>query len=169
MRIELCNIFSDKKGAELITNHGKVVIYGITENILRCVYTKRENILAVSPLEIEAEPKADVTVDETTDAYLISTERVCVEVEKESGRFTWKDLRNATVLLEEEKKELTENPLIVYTIGEEEPIIKRVVTVDGERNFIENLKPETDHIAYRGRLYLRWADGEMYSICISTT
>lgn len=160
MRIELCNIFSDKKGAELITNHGKVVIYGITENILRCVYTKRENILAVSPLEIEAEPKADVTVDETTDAYLISTERVCVEVEKESGRFTWKDRRNATVLLEEEKKELTENPLIVYTIGEEEPIIKRVVTVDGERNFIENLKPETDHIAYRGRLYLRWADGE---------
>lgn len=32
--------------------------------------------------------------------------------------------------------------MVRYTTGGEKPIINRVKTVDGERNFIQNLKPE---------------------------
>lgn len=41
-----------------------------------------------------------------------------------------------------------------------EPVIERIRTVDGERNFVKNLREVPDHEAYRAKIYLEWQDGE---------
>lgn len=160
MRIESCRLCEDKKRAELVTDQGIIVVYGITDNILRCVYTKKEQIQDVSPLEIQAGTGVEMCVEEQSDVYVVSTARVCAEIAKDNAEFIWKEKGTGRVLVKEGGKELTENPLMVYTTGSEKPLIKRVLTVDGERNFVENLKPEMDHMAYKGRLHFRWKEKE---------
>lgn len=160
MRIESCIACQNGRQAQADTNQGKFMIYGITENILRCVYTRREEILQESPLGIEVAAGADISVEEGESSYKVSTGKICVELDKESGKFTWYDKVSGEVLLREGGKELTENPLMVYSTGDEKAVIRRVQTVDGERNFVENLKPTLDHMAYKAKLYFQWEDGE---------
>ena len=64
------------------------------------------------------------------------------------------------ILLSEGKKEFIRIPVMKYTTGDEEPVIDRVKTVDGERNFIKNLKEVFDHEALQGRLYFEFRDDE---------
>lgn len=160
MRIESCIACQNGRQAQADTNQGKFMIYGITENILRCVYTRREEILQESPLGIEVAAGADISVEEGESSYKVSTGKICVELDKESGKFTWYDKVSGEVLLREGGKELTENPLMVYSTRDEKAVIRRVQTVDGERNFVENLKPTLDHMAYKAKLYFQWEDGE---------
>ena len=47
-----------------------------------------------------------------------------------------------------------------YTTGGEKPVINRVKTVDGERNFIQNLKPEKVRDGYRARVFFDWKEEE---------
>lgn len=64
------------------------------------------------------------------------------------------------MILEEGGRELEKIDVMRYTTGDEAPIINRVKTVDGERNFIQNLKQVADHQAYKGRLHFRWKPEE---------
>ncbi len=160
MKIRSCTVCKDQKIAELLTNEGRLSVFGVSENILRCVYTKRDEILPVSPIGIEPELKAGLKVEEKEDFCLIETSRIALEIEKQTGKFIWRDKKTGRLLLREGGKELTSAPLMVYSTGGEKPVIRRVQTVDGERNFVENLKPMEDHMAYKGKLYFDWQDGE---------
>ena len=61
--------------------------------------------------------------------------------------------------LSQKKPELTETDVIHYNTGDEEPIINRVKTVDGERNFIQNLKAEKVRTAYQWKTVLHMERG----------
>ena len=63
-------------------------------------------------------------------------------------------------MLQEGEKELTEIPVMKYSTCGEKPVIRRVKTVDGERNFVENLREVEDHKAYRAKLSFRFQPGE---------
>lgn len=160
MRIQSCTVCETGKSVRLKTDQGNLILFGVAENIVRCVYTKREEVLPVSPVGVSTGGGVLLDVSESGDLYEIGTDRLCVQVEKKSGYFTWKNRENGETLLQERGRELSKTPLLVYTTGEEEPVIRRVVTVDGERNFVENLKPSTDHMVYRAKLYFRWEPEE---------
>lgn len=160
MRIESSEACQNRSIIKLKTSQGLLMLFGIAENIIRCVYTKQEEICLTSPLGIWVEAKTVLQLRETKNAYIIATGRVCLEVEKSTGHFTWRSQTDKEILLREAGKELSEHPLMIYTTGEDEPIINRVQTVDGERNFVENLKPVMDHMAYRGKIYFRWKKKE---------
>lgn len=160
MKIESYEICQNRSIIKLKTSQGLLVLFGIAENIIRCVYTKQEEVCSISPIEIQAEAKFVLHLQETKSACIISAGRVCLEVEKSTGYFTWRSQPDKGVLLREAGKELSGQPLMIYTTGEDEPIINRVLTVDGERNFVENLKPVIDHMAYRGKIYFRWKTEE---------
>lgn len=160
MKVLSCTVSADRMSAVLITNQGKLMLYGTAENIIRCVYTKREEVLPASPVGIESTPAAELCMEEKETCYILSTARVSLTIEKRTGKFTWCDRRSGKILLREAGRELAGSPLMVYSTGGEKPVIRRVVTVDGERNFVENLKPEEDHMAYRGKLYFDWAPDE---------
>lgn len=58
--------------------------------------------------------------------------------------------------LTEGEKTLIEKDLVRYQLPGDKPIVKRVKTVDGERNFIENLEQVMDGTAYRGKINFEW-------------
>ncbi|MCR5486687.1 MAG: glycoside hydrolase family 31 protein [Lachnospiraceae bacterium] len=89
----------------------------------------------------------------------VSDGAVTAEVMNEDFEILWKDA-GGKLLLSEGRKEFIRIPVMSYTTGGEKPVIDRVKTVDGERNFIKNLREEKDHEAYQGRLYFHFSGEE---------
>ncbi len=75
-----------------------------------------------------------------------------------AGRIEWKHA-DGTRWCIQDKADLTKIDVVRYTTGGEKPVINRVKTVDGERNFIQNLKPEKVRDGYRARVFFRLERG----------
>lgn len=133
----------------------------VTEEIIRCVASKKEINAQADSLIIEKKEYAPVafTVTEEENSVTLKTEKVHVSVDLHSAQLTWKR-PDGRVWLQEKGKDMTEIDVVHYTTGGEEPDIKRVKTVDGERNFIQNLKEQTDRKAYRARMFFQWKENE---------
>ena len=130
------------------------------EEVFQCVFSQ-EPIAETESAFIDRTAFAPVpySIEETEHSFQIRTSRVQAEVLKADGRIAWTrlaDSRGSYILLEEGRKELEKIDVMRYTTGDEAPVINRVKTVDGERNFIQNLKQAADHQAYKGRLHFRW-------------
>ena len=151
---------TQKNEWEFSLKGGNCRVQAVRDNIIRCSYTKRESWEKKSPIGIDVCPKSIFTVSEEEERIVFQTEGIILEAKCKSGGFVWKDAKNGQVLLKEGRKELTETPLMVYTTGGEEPVIERVQTVDGERNFVQNLKAVQDHMAYHGKLNFFWEPEE---------
>jgi alpha-D-xyloside xylohydrolase len=80
-----------------------------------------------------------------------ATSAIRVSVDLSEGRMTFAEAESGRLLLQEGPKSLTKIDVYQYTTGGETPVIDRVRTVDGERNFIRNLKKVKDHEAYRAK------------------
>ncbi len=152
--------------AVIRTDSGQMRIYGITEDIFRCVYTKRDEIGEDSPIGIHVSPRVQLLVEQPsgTDLIRIAGGNIVLEAERNTGRFCWyrrsAGERDLSLLLKEGEKELTPFQVRVWTTGGEAPVVRRVKTVDGDRNFIDNLKPVGDHEAYRAKLHFQWEKDE---------
>ena len=160
MEVKSYTAGQDCRKVDIETNRGRLAVFGIAENIMRCVYTRREEILPVSPLGIECAGGQELSVREKKGSFYVSSGRLQVRICRETGSFTWEDPETGKIFFREGEKELTEKPLLVYTTGGEEAVIERYQSVDGERSIVANLKPETDHMVYSGRLNFQWASGE---------
>lgn len=146
---------------DLIQNSFYLRLMPVEEQVFRCIFSQ-EPVCGSESLFIDSSGFCPVpfSVEETKSSFRISTTDLLAEVQKGNGRVTWIRLSDGRCLLEEGKKELEKIDVTRYTTGDEAPIIQRVKTVDGERNFIQNLKQVADHKAYRGRLHFRWKPEE---------
>ncbi len=160
----------------------------IEEEVFRCVFSQ-EPIAETESAFIDRTGFTPVpySIEETEHSVQVRTGRVQAEVLKADGRILWTRLEDASageqpgqtgqnassvwpsgdgtsggvsILLAEGPRELEKIDVMRYTTGGEPPIINRVKTVDGERNFIQNLKQVADHQAYKGRLHFRWKPEE---------
>jgi alpha-D-xyloside xylohydrolase len=91
----------------------------------------------------------------------LQTEEIELEIDTLSGQFHWVSVTHGETLLKEKGKSLTSIPVLKYSTNNAPPKISRVKTVDGERNYIENLKPYEDRTAYRGKINFQWQEGEI--------
>ena len=165
-------VSADKRSVAAETGEGTLILCGIEENILRCVYTTEKIKEEAFPsdafalmekeslMERDREKKAILTVEEFDNALSVETERLTLYIDRMTGRFSWSEKETGRILLEEGYKELQKIPVYAYSTGGEEPKIRRVRTVDGDRNFVENLKPVLDHEAYRAKLWFQFQEGE---------
>ena len=146
---------------DFILQQGKMRIEIKREDIFRCIYTKKEDFKD-TPLIIGQQKPLEVaySINETDEAIWIETKRIKLQICKEDGLFTWYEQGTSKLYLQEGEKSLADTDIIHYTTGGEEPIIHRVKTVDGERNFIRNLAPVVDRKAFRGKLSFKWQDDE---------
>ena len=130
----------------------------VGENIIRCSLADM-NFHRPSDLVLEQKP-LPLTYSDRDGSYELETEVLALGIDRESGRFTWQDKASGTVLLREGDKTLTPVDVIRYSTQGEEPILERVKTVDGERSFIKNLKPQVDRTAYRAKINFDFQDDE---------
>ncbi len=182
MRITGWNISPEETKLRIETDRGKMQIYGIMEDIFRCVYTKEEEIKEESAIGIHVTPAVKLSAEQSegTDCLRITGGNLVLDIDMKCGRFSWfrRSERSAetaalsganslqantdslSLLLREGGKELTPFMVQAWTTGGEEPVVRRVKTVDGERNFIDNLRPADDHRAYRAKVHFQWDEGE---------
>ncbi|MBR1523101.1 MAG: DUF5110 domain-containing protein [Lachnospiraceae bacterium] len=138
----------------------------VRPGIMRCRYgkeafTHNESMIIDQNIFKAAEDNGvELSVEDGADAVRIKGSEVSAVILKDSLDITWMSPSDDQVLLKEGKKEFIQIPVMKYTTGDEVPIIDRVKTVDGERNFIKNLKEVEDHKAWQGRLYFNFRDGE---------
>ena len=133
----------------------------VTDEIIRCVASKKEIQEQTESLMIEKKEYAPVefTVEERETDVVLKTAKVQVIADKTTGTLTW--LRpDGSVWLQETGKNLTEVNVIRYSTCGEKPVMDTVRTVDGERNFVKNLKEILDRKAYRARLHFQWKEDE---------
>ena len=155
---------TEKSGGRILfTNNSERLEFSfIKDNIVRCRYGKEafpeEDSMLISPECLKEQGKFSAT-NETEESITIETAALTVRISKKDLKTVWMDDKEE-ILLSEGKKEFIRIPVMKYTTGDEEPVIDRVKTVDGERNFIKNLKEVFDHEALQGRLYFEFRDNE---------
>ncbi len=133
----------------------------ITENIFRIVYTGKDHILNEScMIERKENPAIGSRIEECDASIVVSTGKLMVEIQKETGICCWYRGESGKKLLQEGEKSLTEIEVMKYQIDGERPVIHRVKTVDGERSFNRNLVPKKDRDAYRGILGFHFESSE---------
>lgn len=138
----------------------QVTLQSAGENIIRCVWSegapvRRESLLVVP----DPGNGSQLTADQHEDSLSFTTGRLRLDVTS-SGHFTWHDARSGQLLVAEAGKTLTRRPLTVYDTNGEPPLVERVKTVDGERNFIRNMSTHTEGSTYTASLQFNWRDGE---------
>ena len=112
-------------------------------------FTKIQTNIIKCTLRFDGEEKAGETFIQAGDLSAKANE---------DGEIAW--YADGALLLQEGQSEFTKIAVMKYTTEGEEPVIRRVKTVDGERNFIDNLREVKDHEAYQGRLTFRFSEDE---------
>ena len=143
---------------EIRKNDNLISLTAVADNIIRVVYTKRDKVLDISSLGIQHDCHKSMDVSKQGDCYSADVGRLKVNVNPNNLNMQWNSKNGK--LFDIPAAKLAWTPVIKYTTGDEAPIIKRVKTVDGERNFVENLKPVEDHEAFRCKLFFDWAADE---------
>lgn len=142
-------------------NGKNLFVEAAAPNIIRIVYTGSDAVREDSCLVEGREGwQAELQVQKQEDRVVIASERLIVEIMRETGSCRWMQREDGRLLLQEGEKSLTEIDVMKYQVEGEAPVVRRVKTVDGERNFIENLTRKKDRRAYRGRLGFRFGSGE---------
>ncbi|HJD26955.1 MAG TPA: DUF4968 domain-containing protein, partial [Candidatus Blautia intestinipullorum] len=151
---------TEKKELKFRLKDGNCRLQAVRDNIIKCSFTKKEEWTDESPIGICCSSEADFTAEEDGKKVKIRTGQIILEADCTGGTFCWRDAADEHVLLREGRKELTEALYMVYNTGDEAPVIHRVQTVDGERNFVKNLRAVEDHKAYHGKLCFLWEPDE---------
>ncbi|MEG1847175.1 MAG: glycoside hydrolase family 31 protein [Lachnospiraceae bacterium] len=160
MKIEQIKV--ENKSIKMETKDGFFEIFAMNPGIIRCVYSKQEKCINQS-LIIEKEVYEQcipMSVTEDESNYIVETAKIRLRVHKENAAFSWYQKETDSLYVQEMGKELEQIPVLRYSLNGEKPMIKRVKTVDGERNFVENLIESIDRMAYRAKLRFRWAQEE---------
>ena len=143
---------------EISTNEGLLRLEAVAPGIIRCVRTLQERVAEPSALvERSAWTQTPWEAQEDTSCVRLCSGELCACYDKNNDKLTWS---SDHLLLQEGVHELAEQDVIRYDTGGEAPIIDRVKTVDGERNFIRNLRPVIDRRAYRAKLNFEFAPDE---------
>lgn len=149
---------------EFRTPDGLYRLEAVLPGVIRVVHTKEDHV-APPTLLLQAPELPEGIGDfaeggqDEKSVWLRSGKLLCA-CDRASGRLTWRRADTGDILLREAGHVLSAQDVIRYTTGGEAPVIERVKTVDGERNFIKNLKPVVDRRAWRARLCFDFAPDE---------
>ncbi|MCR5108823.1 MAG: DUF5110 domain-containing protein [Lachnospiraceae bacterium] len=148
-------------------------LFYIKDNIIRCRYgskdlkedpsmiiCKRDKDFRDEGTGCSAQGLLSYTQDPSNGSITVDAGKLTAFIRDDELLTEWIRSSDKKTLLREGKKEFTQIPVMLYTTGDEEPVIDRVKTVDGERNFIRNLKEVEDHKAWQGRLFFDFLKGE---------
>ncbi len=160
--MEILQVIPEKTQVTIRTDQGNFSFFGVSDRIMRAVYTKKETVENES-LMIESavyENPRPLKTEECDDRVTVYGGRIKAVFSKKDGSVVWTDAASGSVWLREGRKELCEEEVARFTTGDEAPVVRRVKTVDGERSFIENLKRVVDRTAYRAKLRFCWEPDE---------
>lgn len=144
----------------LVSEHGKHRIVPKSDRTIRISYTDREDFSARMKLGVIAEDTfADWSVEEKDDVILLKLPKLQVEINKETGSYTYYD-GMGRLLLEETKKESKElQSFMTFTLSEEAKV-EEIQTADGKKKIVREASRIPAGEQYHTRLNLHFQQGE---------
>lgn len=146
----------------LHTNHGKIKLEPKSPEIIRIVYTLKDDFQVLyKPGIVEMDSYHDWNYNETDNELTLTTERLCIRVNKETASIEYYNSKGELVLKERnyESKNLEEYDSYKM-IPMDDTKIEIVDTPDGKKEVIKDAPKVFDKKLYRTRLYLEWKKGE---------
>lgn len=147
----------------LETEKGKIKLQTYAENIVRVVYTldkefsQRQSLMVV-PQEGK---KVDWKVEETEDTISLITAQIEVKVAKDTGAFTYLDMKGNVLAKEPERGGKTLVPVdVIKTVFDENIEVKSGKSVDGMRALVEDFTSVVDRKAFQTKLEFVWSEDE---------
>ena len=159
--MEKVKLLEVKKSKVLIQANQDLLVLEVKKpGIVRFILNQTEKY-PDSPLGIinENDDLPQWEIKQTDRAIILTTDRIVFEINKQTSLITWRD-NKGNLLLNQPFPEIYSQDVIRYSTGDEDPVIRRVKTVDGERNFVENLAPYVDRSAFRSKVFFDWQDDE---------
>ena len=145
-------IFDDR--IEIITNQGLITIFPLTSQIVRCVYTRREEVREGTFLVEPLTKQTEFSVHADEEQIIITVGEIELSIGLITCAFTWRR-KNGEILLREPHRELREIDVVRHKEGDELKL-KIEKTVDGDRMSNKNLVSYVERTAYRGKLYFEF-------------
>jgi len=150
-------------GLYLRCAQGQLALTPYTARSVRIRYTLGEQFSARQSLIVVAQPKADIafTVAETPGHLLFSTAELVIEINRQTGAFTYRDRRGNLLTKEPERggKTLEPTPVSV-TVFDESAMGEIREDADGVRVRGHEGRQVVNRQAYHTRLEFEWAPGE---------
>ena len=161
MRIE--SAIQKKGSLELTTSRGQMRLTVYNESILRIQYTLEEQFSTKPSYMVIAEPdpNARAEVAEHADHLTVSTSRLHLRIDRETGAFSYYD-RQGTLLVREPLeggKTLSEIE-VVKTVFDADVELETGQGADGLRVRADAATRVVDRRAYQSKLSFEWSDGE---------
>ena len=151
------------QGSQILCSEaGELSLTPITQQIVKCSFHPVKLQKRVSHLIENRESTNRITQVTYCDKDAINLRaesgKITIDINKTDFSASW--MVDGECLLCEGPKDFKITDVMIYTTGDERPVIQRVKTVDGERNFIQNLKEVKDHTALSGKLWFRFGKDE---------
>ncbi len=146
----------------LHTNHGKIKLEPKSSEIIRVVYTLKDDFSVLDkPGIVEKGSYHDWNYNETDNELTLTTKRLCIRVNKETASIMYYNSMGELLLKERnyESKNLEEYDSY-KTIPMDDTKIEIVDTPDGKKEVLGDAPKVFDKKLYRTRLYLEWQKGE---------
>ena len=148
------------KYLKLRDKYGIYMIMPVSDSIIRCVYTVLDDVKESSELIIPQESTLKKCVwSEEAAGWRLLTDELDVFINSADGYISYKD-RAGKILLCEAGREAEKKAIIHYTTNGEPPVIERVKTIDGERNFVKNLQKVEAGTASKAKIHFDFAEDE---------
>lgn len=146
----------------IITSHGKIKLEPKSPEVIRIVYTLKENFtLSDKPGVIVKDSFLNWTYEETEKELILTTSKLCLKMNKETASIRYFDSMGKLLLQEREYEsrvlEEYDSYKAMFTVDTKIEIID---TPDGKKEVIKDVPRIFDKKLYRSRLFLEWQDEE---------
>lgn len=144
------------------TNHGKIKLEPKSSEVIRIVYTLKENFsLSDKPGVIAKDSFHDWKYEETDNELILITSKLCLKMNKTTASIRYFDSMGKLLLQEREyESRVLEEYDSYQSIFTTDTKIEVVDTPDGKKEVIKDAPKIFDKKLYRSRLFLKWQDGE---------
>ena len=140
---------------DLPINSTTLHLEAVMPNVIRCVHTLGGPVQPPSELIV---PQTDMAIDAQALPEGLRSGQLRCRWDVDAGGLVWSTAEGLLVREGPHRLEVVDIP--IYTTGDEVPVVERVMTVDGERSFIKNLRAVRDHQALRAGLQFLFAREE---------
>lgn len=150
-------------GLEINTSHGLLNIIVYSSNILRVVYTREKVFSDKESLMVKATPSEKCTwnVCESDSSIDISTDRIRINIRRDTGAFTYFDEEDKLLVKEPDRGGKTLQEIDVFqTVTTDKGNVVTTHTIDGDRVKSENTEEVFDRKAYHTKLEFEWDNSE---------
>ena len=145
----------------LYSEHGMHRIVPKNPRTVRVTYSNRESFASRQKYGVIAtESYADWKFEETEETISLKLPELFVEINKETGSYTYFDGNGKLLLAETEKAGKELQSFMTYTLLEEKAQVEEVQTADGKKNMVRDAARVPAGEQYHTRLNLQFQQGE---------